>query len=92
MQGDGHTAQEVLEGRGGERYATQPDCRRSQRGLAGVDEDVAPRTDQGHIVETHLVLRTGGSLFGFGHVVILQEAPRSVIPDRWFISRRAFRM
>ncbi len=41
-------------------------------------------------METQLLLRARRSLFGFGHVVIIQEAPRSVIPDRRSFARRAF--
>jgi hypothetical protein len=82
MQRNGRAAQEVLEGRGRERHATQPDRRLSQRGLARIREYVALSANQGHIAETYLVLR-GRSLFGFSHVVIIQTAPRSVIPEPW---------
>ena len=52
--------------------------------MAGVGEDVALSADQSHIAETSLWLCAGRSLFGFGHVVIIQEASRSLIPEPWF--------
>jgi len=72
VQRDRHTAKEVREGGCGKRHATETDRGGFQRGLAGIGDDIALGADQGHIAEPHLVLRAGRSLFGFGHVVIIQ--------------------